>query len=86
MADPDPIPSDDGISDGLLDACDEAYERWMADAENDVGGIAWDVMSDEEITSQFTARDWRFCTPLEPGACAANPTCHRSSGLPWTTT
>ena len=64
MADLDPIPPDEGISDALLDACDEAYERWMADADDDPGGVAWDVISDEDFTSQFTARDWRYLYAL----------------------
>ena len=64
MADDDPIPADDDISDALLDAADEAYERLTADGGNDPGGVAWDVMSDEAIVSEFTARDWRYLYAL----------------------
>lgn len=50
--------NDERVSDLLLDAIDEAYARWIAAVGDDIGGIAWDILTEDAYSGDLTAHDW----------------------------
>ena len=50
--------NEEAPSDAFEAAYHEAYARWIAAVGEDIGGIAWDVLTDPSLGGRFTAHDW----------------------------